>query len=304
MKLRDSLDSGKSRSRSNIDAADVHAAEELRKLQQNLWRTETRSRCNSLSSSGSASSRQDLINLASPSQSSPEPGTTEIGHAHTMAEPASPPGAAGPVANPAPSSPPTAVQLSIAERAALACPFPRRQRRQGSGKKKLNREPRVTAAAVSVAAAAAAAAAVKSINEPLPPYHRPPMSAASSENSFGEPELHALDGDECSEPAPIPLRDEETSFEGVSMAHLRQLELLQLQHQMLLLAEARLKTGFGLPPNNEILPSYDVATDASVCNLDSLRSVPDALRRDVHNDNEKSDAANAEDLSILLQASV
>eukprot|EP00040_Diaphanoeca_grandis_P023534 m.128191 g.128191 ORF g.128191 m.128191 type:complete len:372 (+) comp29322_c1_seq1:204-1319(+) len=63
--------------------------------------------------------------------------------------------------------------------------------------------------------------------------------------------------DEC-----VPLREEETSFEGVTLAQLKQLEDLQLQRQMLLLEETRLANAFSPAPppmygeTAQLPPSY------------------------------------------------
>ena len=121
-------------------------------------------------------------------------------------------------------------------------------------------------------------------------------------------EMHVLDCDDLEDRT--PLRDEETSFEGVTMAHLKQLEELQLQQQMLLQAEARLKMtlgGAGPPPAGMELPSYDQAMPTGPpppfpTMMAPSPSHPHGIPQQAQPSAEDDDV-NADDLSMLLQAS-
>lgn len=348
------------RSRSNIDARDVHAAEELRQLQQTLWRTETRSRCNSLSSTGSAGSHQNLIALAALPLSPDElarlrtlagpagqsghevrqrrnsPGAYETCH-QRRSSPASyhhhqlsPPGypdngghaavdVAGlalhphphPPAEPSPQQQQQNAQLSLAERAALAYPFPHRHRRklpQTPGGTGSDQQPPHSLPQQSPRGPSHSPPGPGTPDELLPGYPTKPGAAGMPFTGGLEMPVHVLDCDALEDRA--PLRVEETSFEGVTMAHLKQLEELQLQRQMLLQAEARLKMtlgGVGPPPAGMELPSYDQAMPTGPpppfpTMMVNSRSHPHGMHGQLHHRAE-DDGLNADDLSMLLQAS-
>lgn len=73
------------------------------------------------------------------------------------------------------------------------------------------------------------------------------------------------DDDDDDDTTLVPLRAEETCFEGVTKAQLQKLEELHLQRQILLFEKSRLENGFTLPPPpmfDDALPSYSQATQS------------------------------------------
>lgn len=324
----DVIERTQNRSRSNIDAAEVEAAEELRRMEQTLSRSDTRSRCNSLSSTESASSLR-VIGVAPEGSvsGSPEPGegstqtNADNDHHQTCAcLPKEILSSYGFGDLPAP-------QLTVAERAALAYANPRRQR-----KPKLKHLQRQKQSQQSQQQPWNSTAGPVTTLEELPPYRVPPTAdsppPSSMEESCKISGLHQKEHVPMRRPSMnrpvskrwavlhddqddidhgenefrVPLRNEETAFEGVSMAHLRQLEILQLQRQMLLLAEARVKnslrhqTPFSAEP-----PPYDMAVSPLPDESDIIHLIP--CSEEQKHDSVECDLANANSLSNLLEAS-
>lgn len=333
------IERAQNRSRSNIDAAEVEAAEELRRLQQTLSRSDTRSRCNSLSSTESASSLR-VIGVAPEASisGSPEPSEgglpVNIDNDHLQSSAC--------LTNdkvigygfgdlPAP-------QLTVAERAALAYASPRRQRK--SKHKLVQRQKQQQNLQQQSQSVAGPAVTL----EELPPYRVPPKadsppptsmteepSKRSNPNQQGQLRMRRSknwpvskrwavlhddedDVDHGEHDFRTPLRSEETAFEGVSMAHLRQLEFLQLQRQMLLLAEARVKNSLDSPPPFDAEPPpYDMAmTPNEPPPYEMAVSPPPVESGIIHllpggeeqtESSRECDLANADSLSHLLEAS-
>lgn len=204
----------------------------------------------------------------------------------------------------------------MAERAALALPFPQRHRRKlpltpGSSSRSQHQQ------SVPIATTSA--------TELLPTYaeHSIEPNGASSASILPDidySDMQVQDGIDLDPDIrePIPLRHEETSFEGVSLEHLRQLEELQLQRQMLQLAEARLKASLcsadGIAPAGCNLPTYDqalttpppppTATHAHGFNPgNQYRQEQTEYLQLTQQQQVEIDVSNADDLSTLLKAS-